>query len=85
MRCVSRLYDGSICDMICAANQSGHGFLTAGQQGLLSRNIQETQRFREFGLEKEYVVIRNVDEWIYCLNNKNGKISSWDRNEKNIC
>lgn len=23
-----------------------------------------------------------MDEWIYCLNNKNGKISSWDRNEK---
>lgn len=51
-------------------------------KGRESSLVRETQRFREFGLEKEYVVIRNVDEWIYCLNNKNGKISSWDRNEK---
>lgn len=51
-------------------------------KGSESSLVRETQRFREFGLEKEYVVIRNVDEWIYCLNNKNGKISSWDRNEK---
>lgn len=51
-------------------------------KGSESSLVRETLRSREFGLEKEYVVIRNVDEWIYCLNNKNGKISSWDRNEK---
>ena len=47
--------------------------------------IRETQRFREYGLSKEYIVIRNCDEWVYCLNNNNGEISSWDRiNKKHL-
>ena len=44
--------------------------------------VKETQRFRKYGLSKEYIVIRNVDEWIYCFNNHNGEVSSWDRIEK---
>ena len=44
--------------------------------------VRETQRFRKYGLEKEYIVIRNADEWIYCLNNDDGKVSSWDRIDK---
>ena len=28
-------------------------------------------------------IIRNADEWIYCLNNNDGIVSSWDRNEQN--
>ena len=61
----------------------GYGveFLGCGKNGESSL-VRETQRFRNFGLSEEYIVIRNVDEWIYCLNNIDGKISSWDRIEK---
>lgn len=61
----------------------GYGveFLGCGKNGE-SSFVRETQRFRGFGLSKEYIVIRNSDEWIYCLNNINGTISSWDRIEK---
>ena len=44
--------------------------------------LRETQRFRKVGLEDKYIVIRNVDEWIYCINNNDGNISSWDRDGK---
>ena len=44
--------------------------------------VKETERFRKLGLSDEYIVIRNSDEWIYCFNNNDGIISSWDRTEK---
>lgn len=61
----------------------GYGveILGCGKNGESSL-VRETLRFREFGLSEEYLVIRNSDEWIYCLNNNDGKISSWDRIEK---
>lgn len=30
--------------------------------------VTQTLRFRDFGLENEYIVICNADEWIDCLN-----------------
>ena len=61
----------------------GYGvkILGCGKNGESSL-VRETERFREFGLSEEYIVIRNSDEWIYCLNNNNGIVSSWDRIEK---
>lgn len=61
----------------------GYGveILGCGKNGESSL-VKETQRFRSVGLSEEYIVIRNVDEWIYCFNNIDGKISSWDRIEK---
>lgn len=61
----------------------GYGIeiLGCGKNGESSL-VRETQRFRKYGLEREYIVIRNVDEWIYCLNNNDGKVSSWDRTDK---
>lgn len=61
----------------------GYGveILGCGKNGESSL-VRETKRFREFGLSEEYIVIRNSDEWIYCLNNNNGIVSSWDRIEK---
>ncbi len=61
----------------------GYGveILGCGKNGESSL-VRETKRFREFGLSEEYLVIRNSDEWIYCLNNNNGIVSSWDRIEK---
>lgn len=40
--------------------------------------VKDTMRFRKTGLEKHYVVVRNVDEFIECLNLNTGEISSWD-------
>lgn len=61
----------------------GYGveILGCGKNGESSL-VKETERFRKFGLADEYIVIRNSDEWIYCLNNNDGIISSWDRTEK---
>ena len=40
--------------------------------------ITQTLRFRDFGLEKKYIVVCSADEWIYCLNSETNEISSWD-------
>ncbi len=40
--------------------------------------VTQTKRFRRSGLTHEYLVIRNADEWIYCLSNSDGTVSSWD-------
>lgn len=56
----------------------GVEILGIGKNGI-APIVRETERFREYGLEKNYLVIRTVDEWIYCLNNNSGIISSWDR------
>lgn len=45
--------------------------------------VEQTLRFRKMGLENNYIVIRNLDEWIYCLNVNNGDVSSWDAINKN--
>ena len=62
----------------------GYGveILGCGKNGE-STLVRETERFRKLGLSDEYIVIRNADEWIYCLNNNDGIVSSWDRKEKN--
>lgn len=61
----------------------GYGveILGCGKNGESSL-VKETERFRKLGLSDEYIVIRNSDEWIYCFNNNDGIISSWDRTEK---
>ncbi|MDE6776048.1 MAG: SMI1/KNR4 family protein, partial [Ruminococcus sp.] len=45
--------------------------------------IEQTLRYRKSGLENDYIVIRNADEWVYCLNVKTGAVSSWDITGKN--
>lgn len=44
----------------------GVEILGCGKNGIFSLESQ-TKRFREFGLPHNYLVIRNVDEWLYCL------------------
>jgi len=39
--------------------------------------IDETLRYREYGLPKELIAIENCDEWIYCINSKDGTIVEW--------
>lgn len=40
--------------------------------------IEETLFFRKKGLEDCYIVIRDVGEYIFCLNVDTGYISNWD-------
>ncbi|WP_173706061.1 SMI1/KNR4 family protein [Clostridium saccharobutylicum] len=62
----------------------GVEILGCGKGGVPSV-IRETERYRKLGLPLDYVVISSSDEWVYCLDLKNGdkhdcKIISWDRN-----
>jgi hypothetical protein len=46
--------------------------------------VEITNDYRRVGLPKQYVVIQNVDEWIYCLDTEtmtNGEcpVVDWDR------
>ena len=59
----------------------GIEILGCGKNGK-SPLVNETIKYRELGLNKNYIVIRNVDEWVYCLDNNTGVIYSWDRIDK---
>ena len=37
--------------------------------------VNKTLEFREYGLPNEMIVIENCDEWIYCIDTKNGNCS----------
>lgn len=62
---------------------SGYGvdILGCGKKGEASV-VKITQKYRHFGLPKEYVVIRDVGEWIYCLDTITDRVISWDRSNK---
>lgn len=61
----------------------GFGVMILGcGKGAEASVVTETKRFREMGLSDQYIVIRDVDEWIYCLNNNDGTVSSWDRGSR---
>lgn len=50
--------------------------------------VRETVRYRQFGLPTQFVVIRDVDEWVYCLDTTKDCVISWDRNNqqpKKVC
>lgn len=49
--------------------------------------VEQTERFRRYGLQKRFIVIRNCDEWIHCLEWQEddpqiSRIVSWDRETK---
>ena len=44
--------------------------------------VNKTLEFREYGLPNEMIVIENCDEWIYCIDTKNGNIDMWSLGEK---
>lgn len=44
--------------------------------------VNKTLEFREYGLPNEMIVIENCDEWIYCIDTKNGNIGMWSLGEK---
>lgn len=41
--------------------------------------VESTERYRELGLPKKYIVVENVDEFVYCLNTVDKyNIVRWD-------
>lgn len=44
--------------------------------------VRETKRYRSLGLPDNFIVIQNVDEWVYCLDSTTGEVVSWDRDDK---
>jgi len=43
-----------------------------------------TLKYRQYGLEKELVVIENCDEWLYCINTNNEKIVMWFADNEDV-
>ena len=48
--------------------------------------VNTTERYRTLGLEKNIIVIQDLDEYIMCMNTSddNGIIYSWNRTEKKL-
>lgn len=42
--------------------------------------VDETMKYREYGLSENFVVIENCDEWVYCLDTNDGSVVSWSDN-----
>ena len=40
--------------------------------------VEETQKYRKYGLPEDYLVTEICDEWIYCIDCNTGKIVSWN-------
>lgn len=47
--------------------------------------VEETKKYREYGLPGNYLVIENCDEWIYCIDCTTGKIVSWSNGYVENC
>jgi len=41
--------------------------------------VDETKKYRKLGLPKEFIVIENCDEWLYCIDSRNGEVVSWNQ------
>lgn len=39
--------------------------------------VESTLKFREYGLPVNVIIIENCDEWLYCINENDGKIVMW--------
>lgn len=45
---------------------------------------EKTLKYREYGLSVNLIVIENCDEWLYCVNAKDGKIVIWTNRCKEV-
>ncbi len=43
--------------------------------------VSETLEYREYGLDKNLILIENCDEWVYCIDCNNNSIVSWSRED----
>ena len=39
--------------------------------------VDETIKYRSYGLPKDVILIENCDEWVYCIQSQNGRIGMW--------
>ena len=68
--------------MIDCLNCLSHGgiggveILGIGFDGSLAF-VEETMDYREEGLPENLIVVKNVGEWLYCLDCNTGKVVSW--------
>lgn len=45
--------------------------------------VDETIRFRSYGLDDHKIVIENCDEWIYCIDERTGAVVEWAQGNDN--
>lgn len=39
--------------------------------------VDETIKYRSYGLPKDVILVENCDEWVYCIQSQNGKVGMW--------
>ena len=44
--------------------------------------VEKTLYERQFGLQKELLVIENCDEYVVCIDSSNGSVVSWSKHDK---
>ena len=71
---------------IAFLKEFGHGGIGGIEiMGLGKNNVlisaNETMDYRKYGLPKNFLVIENCDEWVYCIDSKDGKIISWSKSK----
>lgn len=47
--------------------------------------VEETKKYREYGLPENYLVIENCDEWVYCIDCSTQKVVSWSNGSTENC
>lgn len=43
--------------------------------------VEQTEKYRGYGLPNNLVLIENCDEWVYCIDCNSGKIITWSNTE----
>ena len=46
---------------------------------------EETEKYRQYGLPKNLLVVEDCDEWVYCIDCTTGKVVSWSNGSVKIC
>lgn len=62
--------------------QFGHGGIGGIEVLGIGKNnkmifVETTVFYRNYNLPLDLIVIENCDEWLYCINSKNGKVVLW--------
>lgn len=45
--------------------------------------VDETIKYRSYGLPKNVILIENCDEWVYCIQPQNGRVGMWSPGDVN--
>ncbi len=54
----------------------GIDVLRVGKTGKLVF-VEETLKYRSYGLPADVILIENCDEWVYCIQTQSGRIGMW--------